>query len=166
MIRTRRVESKPLRSRSPGCPRTGRTYPRFLTWSDGHPEKVRANMMSLVHKDLVCITVGIRYVLFNLHLWMLKINDFSHLKIHILYLRGLQYQQSWDESLLLLHLSCSVIAEIKSEPPEMDWLTKKGSKNAPNYRHTNWLLVNNTASGEQWLVFTVKRLPTYNMQMF
>lgn len=79
MFRTRRVESEPLRSRSPGCPRTSRTYPRFLTWSGGHPEKVRANMMSLlflsVHKDLLCVTVGIWYVLFDLHLWIVEADN-------------------------------------------------------------------------------------------
>lgn len=49
MFRTRRVESEPLRSRSPGCPRTGHTCQQFLPWSDGHPDGGRiTNMISLV----------------------------------------------------------------------------------------------------------------------
>ncbi len=85
MFRTRRAESEPPQSRSPGCPRTGRTSLRFLPWSDGRPDGGRATaMMSFgfvsVHV-LLCVTVGIWYVLYDLHLchWVRTINTISFL---------------------------------------------------------------------------------------
>lgn len=95
-FRTRRVESEPLRSRSPGCPQTDRTYPRFLLWSDVRPEGVRFKItislvfVSVVHKECSqykdVLIVIIWYVQYDPHLRYLmqtyEKDILSHLKSH------------------------------------------------------------------------------------